>query len=130
MQSDTCYGNNTVFNENDIDNNAGSRVTCFRRGSTSTDNVLFNNEGEDVSCDSGAVQCVIGSGFITIVTPSNFGGMRNGTYLLMDFLLILEYTSNQTIIIYLIQVSCMNSIASLHSIAVSLISIYSYIIII
>ena len=80
MQSDTCYGNNTVFNENDIDNNAGSRVTCFRRGSTSTDNVLFNNEGEDVSCDSGAVQCVIGSGFITIVTPSNFGGMRNGMY--------------------------------------------------
>ena len=35
MQSGICYGNNTVFNEDNVDDGPDSGITCFRRGSTS-----------------------------------------------------------------------------------------------
>ena len=79
MQSNTCYGNNTVFNENDVDT-PDSGITCVIRGSTSTAGTLTNFLGYDVACDSGVVRCVPGSGFLIVYTQSNFNSARNGMY--------------------------------------------------
>ena len=79
MQSNTCYGNNTVFNENDVDT-PESGITCFRRGSTSTAGTLMNFNGDNVACDAGAVQCVPGSGSLTVYAQGNFNSGRNGMY--------------------------------------------------
>ena len=80
MMSNTCYGNNTVFNKEDIDSGAESGITCFRNGSSSTAGTLTNQDGESVACDSGVVQCVIGNGSLTFFTRDDFGQMRNGKY--------------------------------------------------
>ena len=80
MESNICYGNNTVFNKADVVDGPESGITCFRRGSTSTAGTLTNFLEENVGCDSGVVRCVIGSGFLTIFVLPNFGSGRNGIY--------------------------------------------------
>ena len=80
MQSDICYGDNTVFNENDVDNGPESGITCFRRGSTSTEYTLTNFNGDNVACDAGVVQCVPGNGFLIVYTQGNFNSGRSGMY--------------------------------------------------
>ena len=80
MQSNICYGNNTVFNESNVDDGPDSGITCFRRGSTSTAGTLMNFDGDDVACDSGVVRCVLGNGSLTVYTQGNFGPSRNGMY--------------------------------------------------
>ena len=77
MQSNTCYGNNTVFNENYVDDGPDSGITCFVRGSTSTAGTL-TYKVYDVLCDVGTVQCVPGSGSLTVYTQENFNS--NGMY--------------------------------------------------
>ena len=54
--SNTCYGNNTVFNKEDIDSGAESEITCFRKGSMSTAGILKHPNGSIVGNDSGFVQ--------------------------------------------------------------------------
>ena len=78
MQSGICYGNNTVFNDNDVHDGPESGITCFVRGSTSMIITLTYNDGDNVGCDTGVVRCVPGSGFLTVYTFGNFG--RNGMY--------------------------------------------------
>ena len=80
MQSNICYGNNTVFNENDVDDGPDSGITCFRRGSTSTEYTLTNVLGDNQACDSGVVRCVPGSGFLTVYAVTGCGSSRNGMY--------------------------------------------------
>ena len=76
MMSNTCYGNYTVFNKEDIDSGG---ITCFRKGSMSTNGTLMNQDGESV-CDSDAVQCEIGNGSLTFFTLPNFEPTNNGSY--------------------------------------------------
>ena len=78
MMSNTCYGNNTVFNEEDIDDGAESGITCFRRRSMSKPSTLINKNGENVSCNEGTVRCMPGNGYLTIYTQGGF--QRNGMY--------------------------------------------------
>ena len=78
--SNTCYGNNTVFNKEDIDNGTESGITCFRKGSMSTNGTLMNQDGESVACDRGVVQCVIENGSFTFYTLSDFEPTNNGSY--------------------------------------------------
>ena len=80
MQSNTCYGNNTVFNENYVDDGPESGITCFRRGSTSTAGTLTNFVGDDVACDTGVVRCEPGSGSLIVYTQGSFYSIRNGMY--------------------------------------------------
>ena len=80
MQASTCYGNNTVFNENYVDDGPESGITCFRRGSTSTAGTLMNFLGDDVACDAGVIRCVPGNGSLTVYTVAGFSSVRNGMY--------------------------------------------------
>ena len=80
MQSNICYGNNTVFNESNVDDGPESGITCFRRGSTSTEYTLMNFLEENVRCDNGVVRCKPGNGSLTVYTQGNFGSQRNGMY--------------------------------------------------
>ena len=82
MMSNTCYGNHTVFNKEDIDSGAESGITCFRKRSNSTAGTLMDQDGESVACDSGVgvVQCVIGNGSLTFFTLPNFEPTNNGSY--------------------------------------------------
>ena len=81
MMSNTCYGNNTVFNEDTIDDGPESGVTCFRRGSTSTAGTLMNPAGNIVNCGNGPIHCETGNGSLTVYTEGSFGnGDRNGMY--------------------------------------------------
>ena len=81
MMSNTCYGNNTVFNEEDVDSGPNSGITCFRRGSTSTAGTLMDPAGGIVNCGNNPIHCETGSGSLTIYTGGNFGnGDRNGMY--------------------------------------------------
>ena len=74
--SNTCFGNNTVFNDEDID--AESGFTCFRRGSMSTAGILMNQNGDIVQCNTGVVRCKKESGLLTIYTHGDF--RRDGMY--------------------------------------------------
>ena len=81
MMSNTCYGNNTVFNENTIDDGLESGITCFRRGSTSTAGTLMDPDGDIVNCGNNPIRCMTGIGSLTVYTEGNFGnGDRNGMY--------------------------------------------------
>ena len=80
MQSGICYGNNTVFNDNDVDDNSESGITCFVRGSTSTAGTLTNFFGATVGCGGGVVRCVPGSGSLTVYTTEGFSSFRSGMY--------------------------------------------------
>ena len=76
--SNSCYGNNTVFKEEDINNGPSSGFTCFRRQSMSKASTLINKKGKNVPCDSGTLRCMNGSGFLTIYTQGNF--INDGMY--------------------------------------------------
>ena len=80
MMSNTCYGNNAVFNENIIDNGLESGITCFRRGSMSTAGTLTDPDGNRVNCGNidNPVLCESGSRSLTLDTQGN--GVRNGMY--------------------------------------------------
>ena len=75
--SNTCFGNNTVFNDEYV-RDVGSGITCFRRGSMSTSVNLKNKTGGNVSCNEGTVRCMPGGGSLTIYTQAGF--QRNGMY--------------------------------------------------
>ena len=76
----TCYGSNTVFNEDTIDDGPESGVTCFRRGSTSTAGTLMDPAEDIVSCDDNPIRCKTGSGSLTVYTGGGFGNGDNGMY--------------------------------------------------
>ena len=78
--SNTCYGSNTVFNKEDIDNGTESGITCFRKGSTSRAGILKYPNGSDIGNDSSVVQYKIGNGSITFYTLSDFEQANNGSY--------------------------------------------------
>ena len=81
MMSNTCYGNNTVFNKEDIDSGAASGITCTRKGSTSLAGILMNQTGGVVACHKGAIQCEIGEGSLTFFTyEETLSSKRNGMY--------------------------------------------------
>ena len=80
MMSNTCYGSNTVFNEDTIDDGPESGVTCFRRGSTSTAGTLMDPAEDIVSCDDNPIRCKTGSGSLTVYTGGGFGNGDNGMY--------------------------------------------------
>ena len=80
MMSNTCYGNNTVFNQEDIDS-ANSGITCFRKGSMSTTGILKKpNGGGTVNCGNGFVQCKLVSGFLILFTQPDFPQSNDGKY--------------------------------------------------
>ena len=76
--SNTCFGNNTVFNDEEVHGDVESGITCFRRGSMSTASTLINQKGEFVLCNTGTVRCVPENGSLTIYTQGNF--IRDGMY--------------------------------------------------
>ena len=76
--SNTCYGNNTVFNDEDIDSGPGSGITCVRRGSMFSGGTLKRENGDTVQCNNGVVRCKKESGSLTIYTHGDF--QRNGMY--------------------------------------------------
>ena len=76
--SNTCFGNNTVFNDKDVHGNVGNGITCFRRGSMSTASILRSEKGEVVQCDTSVVRCKKESGSLTIYTHGDF--RRDGMY--------------------------------------------------
>ena len=76
--SNTCFGNNTVFNDEDVDDDVESGITCFRRGSMSTAGILMNQKGEVLECNTGVVRCKNESGSLTIYTHGDF--RRDGMY--------------------------------------------------
>ena len=80
MQSGICYGNNTVFNEDNVDDGPDSGITCFRRGSTSMAITLTNFLGEDIGCGGGVVRCVPGNGSLIVYTLEIFSSGRSGMY--------------------------------------------------
>ena len=80
MQSGICYGNNTVFNEDNVDDGPDSGITCFRRGSTSMAITLTDFLGEDIGCGNGVVRCVPGSGSLIVYTQGSFSSGRSGMY--------------------------------------------------
>ena len=77
MMSNTCYGNYTVFNKEDIDSGG---ITCFRKGSMSTNGTLMNQDGESVACDSDEIRCEIGNGSLTFFTLPDFEPTNNESY--------------------------------------------------
>ena len=131
MQSNTCYGNNTVFNENYVDDGPESGITCFRTGSTSTAGTLTNFLGDDVACDNGVVRCVPGNGSLTVYTQGDFASHRNGIYTwCIDGVCISTRIYTGPAYNNLFDSGELHSIASLHIIVVSLLSIFTLIIII
>ena len=80
MMSNTCYGNNTVFNKEDIDSGAESGIKCIRKGSESTAGILKCPNGRKVYCDSGVIRCEIGKGFLIFFTLPGFPSTKNGKY--------------------------------------------------
>ena len=80
MMSNTCYGNHTVFNKEDIDSGAESEITCFKKGSVSAAGILKYPNGSIVGNDSGVVRYEIGNGSLTFSTLPDFEPTNNGNY--------------------------------------------------
>ena len=80
MRFNTCYGDNTVFNEEDINGSAETGITCFRKGSLSPTGILKSPNGSVIGNDSSVVQYDIGNGSLTFFTLPDFEPTNNGKY--------------------------------------------------
>ena len=82
VQNENCYSNNTVFNENIIDDSPSNGVNCIKRGSTSTNRQWIQPNNTSLTCGSnnGSVQCQTGTGNVIIYTVTGFSGHHNGMY--------------------------------------------------
>ena len=82
VQNGNCYPNNTVFNENIIDDNPSKGVNCIKRGSTSTNGQWIQPNNIPLTCDTnrGPVRCQTRTGNVIIYTAMGFKPHHNGIY--------------------------------------------------
>ena len=82
VQNENCYSNNTVFNENIIDDSPSKGVNCIKRGSTSTNGQWIQANSTSLTCgsNSGLVRCQTGRGNVIIYTVTGFDNSHNGMY--------------------------------------------------
>ena len=82
VQNENCYANNTVFNENIIDDSLSNGINCIKRGSTSTNGQWIQPDNTPLTCgsNSGPVRCQTGTGNVIIYTVTRLTGRHNGMY--------------------------------------------------